>query len=92
MNKVEIFAIVSQAVGMPLWFLSGGLVPISSLPSWMQPVALINPLTYANDITRSVILAGFVQPGSALVDFAVISVFAVIMVALSFMTFKSTLE
>ncbi len=91
-NKVEIFAIVSQAVGMPLWFLSGGLVPISSLPSWMQPVALINPLTYANDITRSVILAGFVQPGSALVDFAVISVFAVIMVALSFMTFKSTLE
>ncbi|MET9266658.1 ABC transporter permease [Amycolatopsis sp. NPDC004079] len=30
---------------LPLGYISGGIVPVSALPNWLQPVAEINPLT-----------------------------------------------
>jgi ABC-2 type transport system permease protein len=91
-NKVEIYAIVSQAIGLPLWFLSGGLMPITSLPSWMQPIAIFNPATYANLASQAVIMQGFFPINSIITDYSIMAVFAIIMVAISFKTFKSTIE
>jgi ABC-2 type transport system permease protein len=39
-------------------FLSGFLIPIDSMPSWMQPISYIIPLTYAIDALREVMLKG----------------------------------
>ncbi|HXC62443.1 MAG TPA: ABC transporter permease [Nitrospiria bacterium] len=43
----------------PLIFLSGALVPIQAMPLWMQLLARLNPMTYAIDAIRGLILHGF---------------------------------
>ncbi len=91
-TRVDIFAIVSQMIALPLWFISGGILPLSSLPGWLQAVAVANPITYVNDIVRAVILGGSFNLVSIVSWFAVITVFAVIMLFLSFKMFKSTIE
>ncbi len=40
----------------PMIFLSSAFLPISSLPSWIQTVAKVNPLTYGIDATRALML------------------------------------
>jgi len=40
----------------PLLFLSSAFVPVESLPSWIQTVAKVNPVTYGVDAARAVIL------------------------------------
>jgi len=43
----------------PLIFLSGALVPIQAMPGWMRLLARLNPMTYAIDAVRALILHGF---------------------------------
>jgi ABC-2 type transport system permease protein len=43
----------------PLIFLSGALVPIQAMPLWMRVLAWLNPMTYAIDGVRALILHGF---------------------------------
>jgi ABC-2 type transport system permease protein len=62
----EFFATIGF-VNMPLFFLSSALIPISSMPGWMQPLALLNPLTWAIDVARTAALHGVpwdVLPGA----------------------------
>ena len=42
-------------------FVSSALVPIELMPAWMQVMAQVNPLTYATDAIRSLVLDGW-QP------------------------------
>ena len=50
-----------QSIGFlamfPLMFASSAFVPMAVLPSWLQVVAKINPLTYAIDASRHLALA-----------------------------------
>jgi len=39
-------------------FFSGFLIPIGSMPGWLQPVSYVVPLTYAIDALRNVMLKG----------------------------------
>ncbi len=91
-KRVDAYAIFSQAIGLPLWFISGGIVPTASLPSWLAPLSAIDPLTYATDITRAVIMQGFISFGQLTADLSILIAFTVIMVLLGFKTFKSTIE
>ena len=50
-NMQSFFALV-QMFMMPMFFLSGALYPLSNLPSWLQVLTRINPLTYAVDPLR----------------------------------------
>lgn len=62
--------------------LSGTLFPISELPSWLQAVAHLSPLTYALDALRSALLSG--QPSTSYVtDLSVLVGFALFLVPLS---------
>ncbi|MBI4714725.1 MAG: ABC transporter permease [Nitrospirae bacterium] len=49
-------------ITLPLIFLSSALVPRSVMPGWMSLLALLNPMTYAIEGVRSLILAGWVWP------------------------------
>ncbi|HEV8359756.1 MAG TPA: ABC transporter permease [Candidatus Thermoplasmatota archaeon] len=60
----EFFATIGF-VNMPMFFLSSALLPIKFMPAWMQPLALVNPLTYAIDIARAAAAQG-VPPGLGL--------------------------
>lgn len=44
----------SNAIGLPLLFLSDTFVPPALLPAWFQPVLLLSPLTYFARGTRAV--------------------------------------
>jgi ABC-2 type transport system permease protein len=90
-RKIEHLMLSMQLVIIPMWFLSGGLYPLESMPSWMKPLAIVNPLTYATDAMRSVMLRGVVWESLAL-DIAVMSVFAVSMLVLGSLSFKRTIE
>ena len=41
---------------MPAMMLSGFSAPVQNMPSWLQPVAMINPLTHFLVITRGIFL------------------------------------
>jgi len=43
---------LSSLIRFPLIFISGIFIPLRSLPPWGKLIALVSPLTYANDIIR----------------------------------------
>ena len=63
-------------VVMPFTLLSGLATPINSIPKWLQPLTVINPLRYAIDIAQGVYLegAGFDRLGPELWPLAAIAV------------------
>jgi ABC-2 type transport system permease protein len=92
MKNINAYAIISQAVGMPLWFLSGGIFPVSSLPTFVQWISVVDPMTYALDGYRWVVLQGVYPLASIVVDFSVLIIFAIVMTILAIKMFKSTVD
>ena len=71
----ERFMGIGQVLTMPLFFASNAIYPTDIMPAWLKTVAHVNPLTYAVDGLRSLMLA---QPGTSGglglgVDFAVLA-------------------
>jgi len=46
---------VMQMLLLPLSFLSGALYPVSDLPTWLEVVTLLNPVTYAVHAMRTTV-------------------------------------
>ena len=63
-NHGDFFAVIGLT-SLPLTFLSSAFVPLDRLPGWMRAVALVNPMTYAIDAMRALILTGWNPPGLA---------------------------
>jgi ABC-2 type transport system permease protein len=83
MGSLESFGAIQSFINLPLFFLSGALFQIQSLPDWMQTAARVNPLTYGVDALRTVILGGAWQPYQLqplLVDIGVVAAFDVLMI------------
>ena len=55
-KSTQTFQIVSAAITMPMTFLSGAYILVSSLPDALQIVARFNPMTYAVMLFRAVSL------------------------------------
>lgn len=64
-------------------FLSGFLIPIESMPLWLQPFAYVIPLTYAIDGLRAVMLRGMGIEGIYLDLLALLGVLAITLMAAS---------
>ncbi len=88
-NKVEVYSLLGMTITMPLWFLSGAFLPTSTLPSWLYPVSVVNPLTYAVNGVRDIMLKGVITPSAFMLDTAVLVAFILASIALSFIMFKS---
>ncbi len=56
MTSLESFGTIATFVNMPMFFFSGALFMVKSLPWWLQWAFYINPLTYGVDALRTVIL------------------------------------
>ncbi len=54
LNSLENFGMIMTFVNMPMFFLSGALFPVSTLPDWLKWVFYFNPLTYDVDALRAV--------------------------------------
>ncbi len=76
---------------LPQVFLDGMLWPISTLPDYLQAIAYLMPLTYANDALQNIMVRGY-GLGSVWVDIAVLLGFAVVMIALSALSLNKQLQ
>jgi ABC-2 type transport system permease protein len=54
-KQIQTFTTVMQMLVMPLFFLSGALYPVSGLPTWLEVLTRLNPLTYAVDPMRRLV-------------------------------------
>jgi ABC-2 type transport system permease protein len=72
---------VMNLLNLPLLFASNALFPTSIMPSWLQAVANVNPVSYATEASRILVLDP-VNMSRLTTDFAVLGVFAVVFSAI----------
>jgi len=56
-RSMEGFQMLMQFILMPMLFLSGAFFPLTDVPSWLELLARLNPVTYMVDAIRQVVLA-----------------------------------
>jgi ABC-2 type transport system permease protein len=54
-KQIQTFTVVMQTLMMPMYFLSGALYPVTGLPTWLEVLNRLNPLTYAVDPMRRLV-------------------------------------
>jgi len=80
------FQAINQFLVFPLYFLSGALYPLDHLPNWLRIVSECNPMSYAVDAMRALLIG---QSHFGLVkDFAVLLVSVVVLVAFGSYRFR----
>ena len=92
LRSIENFATLMNFVMFPMFFLSSALYPAATLPAFLRPFVRINPLTYAVDLMRHVLLAGQYTGnlGSdyhAGFDIAILVLAAIVLLALAMLLF-----
>jgi ABC-2 type transport system permease protein len=78
----ERFLGIGQLMTMPLFFASSAIYPISIMPSWLQPVAYANPLTYLVDAVRKLMIPASPSVFPLGVDFAVLAGVTIVLIAI----------
>ena len=86
MESPEGFNLIISFLVFPLFFLSGALFPIDNLPSWLRVFTTLNPVTYAVDGMRGVMLGMSTFP--VMMDFGVLLGFAVVMIVIGSIAFS----
>jgi len=61
-TQLQAFMALNQMLLMPLFFLSGALFPLANLPTWLQVLTRVDPLTYAVDPVRRAVFAQLHPP------------------------------
>jgi ABC-2 type transport system permease protein len=77
---------IGQVMTMPLFFASSAIYPISIMPSWIKPLAIVNPLTYVVDAMRDLLATGNLH--SLPLDFLVIIAATVLFIVLASLGLK----
>ncbi|MDH4227862.1 MAG: ABC transporter permease [Deltaproteobacteria bacterium] len=93
LNSLEGFNVIMNFIVLPMFFLSGALYPLSTLPAALKYLTFINPLTYGVDAFKHVLLTS--GGGAALtaelplyVDIAALAGYAAVMIVLSAWSFE----
>ncbi|MDQ3784648.1 MAG: ABC transporter permease [Actinomycetota bacterium] len=80
------FFAVAGFVSLPLLFMSNAFVPLDAMPVWMEVVARLNPLTYAIEAMRTLVLDGWAPRVAS--SLAVLTLAGVICLALGTWQFR----
>ncbi len=92
MKNMQAFQIFGQTIGLPLWFISGGIFPVTSFPPILQAISVVDPMTYALNGFRFVVLEGVFPLASIITDVGVLCIFAAVTTAVAIALFKSTID
>ena len=90
MESLESYGVIQSFINLPLFFLSGALFPIrgETVPSWIQTVSVLNPLTYGVDALRIIILGDAWQSlHSLFYNVFIIGCFDLVMIAIGTLAF-----
>ncbi|MFC2069060.1 ABC transporter permease [Chloroflexota bacterium] len=101
MRSQQGFQMIVQIIIMPLIFLSGIFFPVNNVPTWLEVVSKINPLTYGVDAIRQLFLDGVMGQGSynlgvavlghtmtILQDVLIVSIFGIVMLLMATWSFR----
>ncbi len=61
-KSTTVFPIISNAVLLPMFFLSGALYPLANAPHWLKILAHFDPVAYAVDLMRGALLGTLFFP------------------------------
>jgi len=92
LSSVEGFQMIVNLLTMPLMFMSGVFYPFTTMPSWMQAIALYNPLSYAVHAVRYWLTGADVglSPMTPLNDLLVLTAGAAILLLAAGFAFEKT--
>jgi len=80
------FFAIAGFVSLPLLFMSNAFVPLDAMPGWMAVVARLNPLTYAIEAMRTLVIRGWAA--SIFWSLAVLALAAVLCLAAGVQQFR----
>ena len=78
---------IIQIVDLPMMILSGTFFPVASMPSFIEPLVKILPLTYLNDALRQIMVAG-TPLYSMTTDIAVLAAWAIVSLGVTIRFFR----
>lgn len=87
MESPEGFSLVTGLVVFPMYFLSGALFPKENLPVGLKIATTLNPVTYAVDAIRQVMLG--MHEFGLLIDLGVLVAFCTVLVAIGTWSFHT---
>jgi ABC-2 type transport system permease protein len=86
------FNIIMNFLVMPMFFLSGAMYPVTSMPPALRQLTHLNPLTYGIDSLKHVLLADASPPMGPefplALDLAVVIVLSAVMLTLAALSFR----
>jgi ABC-2 type transport system permease protein len=89
MTSLESFGTIVTFVNLPMFFLSGALFPVTSLPYWIKWAFYINPLTYGVDALRTVLISGWHSLLPLYYDLLIICIFDIIVIIIGTYLFSN---
>jgi ABC-2 type transport system permease protein len=88
----ERFMGIGQLLTMPMFFASNAIYPLDIMPDWLRIIAHINPLTYLIDALRGLVIAGGESVYGLGVDFSVMIIVFVLLLAIAIRLYPTLAE
>lgn len=91
LTSLEGFNVIMNFIVLPMFFLSGALYPVGSLPDYIKVFAYINPLCYGVDSFKHILLPGqgsLVAEFPLALDIAFVAAFSALFTFLSALVFE----
>jgi ABC-2 type transport system permease protein len=85
MESAEGFQLITSFLIFPMFFFSGALFPIGNLPKYLLVFTILDPVTYAVDGLRGLILGSSQLP--IILNFGILAVFAAVMIGIGTWSF-----
>jgi ABC-2 type transport system permease protein len=86
MESVEGFQLIISFLVFPMFFFSGALFPLKNLPPYLLIVTMLDPVTYAVDGLRGLLLGSSQLPIA--LNLGVLAAFAAVMIGIGTWSFK----
>ncbi|NOY61791.1 MAG: ABC transporter permease [Gammaproteobacteria bacterium] len=88
LQREEPLVMIGNLMTLPLMFFSTAMVPAAFMPTWIQNISLVNPINYAVESVRAV-LVGDIELGLYAKGLVVLIVFAGVTLAWAVNTFNA---
>jgi ABC-2 type transport system permease protein len=91
LTSLEGFNVIMNFIVLPMFFLSGALYPMNTLPTALHYLTLINPLSYGVDAFKHILFEDGGMLGAEFpifLDISMLAIFSVIMIMLATRSFE----
>lgn len=91
-KKMETLMAITNLLNLPLMFASTAMFPSTIMPSWLKDIANYNPISWAANSMRTLVLQGSFQWSGIANDIIYLLIFDIIMIAIVFIVSKYGFE